>query len=391
MILFSIKWRFYPKEMPKFCTVLTGIILTALFSFATPALAQVSGSCANCHTMHNSQDGSLPVSGGPNETLLLNDCVGCHSSATSSTYYTLGNCEVPVVLYTGGVPTEYLAGGNFYWVKEGLGADDSKGHNAFLGEDDDNLTVAPGAKVTCSTNACHQNLSQPFAGSNMNFALNGNYGCKGCHINVKHHANDHPNGDSGLANSAEKGWYRFLSGHGFTEDGSTAGVEGYEDGLWEAGLHDGGDHLGSTTHNEYLGNHDVDTGYGFDYGDLGHTTTAFCTGCHGEFHNTQNLGTDPENIWIRHPSDAIIPNDNEYQYCTTYDPLTPVARPSLPETPSGAVVPGTDMVMCLSCHRPHGSPYPDMLRWDYTRQISGGGEGCDVGTGCFFCHTTKDD
>lgn len=360
------------------------LFLTTLI-LGNPFLAncQVSGSCSNCHTMHNSQNGSTVTSNGTNNTLLTNDCVGCHSSSASSTYYELDGCKVPVVLFTGAEPTEYLAGGNFYWVKEGLGGDDTKGHNAFIGEGDDILDKAPGAQVTCGdSTACHSNLSDPFEGADMGgFALNGKYGCQGCHLNVKHHANDHANGESGLVDNEEKGWYRFLSGHKYL----SAGVEGYENGLWEAGLHDGADHSNTTAHNEYLGKEDVDGGYGFN-GGLGNTSSAFCTGCHGLFHHIQQ---DSNNIWLRHPSDALIPNSGEYQYCTTYDPLTPVARNELPESPDNSVTPGADLVMCLSCHRPHGSPYPDMLRWDYNAQISGGGGA--TGTGCFFCHTTKDD
>ncbi len=81
--------------------------------------------------------------------------------------------------------------------------------------------------------------------------------------------------------------------------GDGHGVEGYEDGDWQSTSSSG-------DHNEYLGYHDVDGGYGF--GSLGHTTTAYCTGCHGVFHDNQG-GPSP---WLRHPSDAVIPNSGEY-------------------------------------------------------------------------------
>ncbi|MDD2558643.1 MAG: hypothetical protein PHH87_10210, partial [Desulfuromonas sp.] len=275
---------------------------------ANLAGASVSGPCSNCHTMHNSQDNAVVVDEQPRPTLLTTDCVGCHSSDASSTYYEMDGCKVPVVLFTGGEPTEYLAGGNFYWVKQGLGGDDTKGHNVFLGEDDKYLKKAPGATSSCGTNSCHENLSQPFTGGGMGgFPLKGKYGCSGCHLNVRHHAQDHPNGVSGAVTAAEQGWYRFLSGHKFTN----AGVEGYEDGLWEAGLHDGMNHSGGAKHNEYLGRVDTQGGFGFGDGDLGNTTTAFCTGCHGLFHSEQQ---DANAMWIRHPSDAIIPASGEYQY-----------------------------------------------------------------------------
>jgi predicted CXXCH cytochrome family protein len=113
--------------------------------------------------------------------------------------------------------------------------------------------------------------------------------------------------------------------------------------------------------------------------------TAFCCGCHGAFHDEK----DASGNWIRHPSDAVLGGaGTEYAGYTTYDPVVPVARASLStvkSTVSGSGGDG-DMVMCLSCHRAHGSPYPDMLRWDNDNMVAGGG-----GTGgCFTCHTEKD-
>ena len=363
------------------------------------AFARVSGVCSNCHTMHASQspwpsEWSSSVEGNPQPYLLAtagsSPCVGCHSHDTESTYYDLGGCKVPVVFYTGsGAPTSYLAGGNFWWVKEGLGNDDTKGHNVFLGEDDDYLkdTGAPGGSISCGTHSCHHDLSQKYSGSDMVFVLNDKYGCQGCHLNVKHHANDHANFESGLVDSADKGWYRFLAGHGFTGFGVGKGVIGYEYKDWEAGhpnLAPGG-----TAHNEYIGDATA-TGYGFDQGGgAGNGVTAFCTGCHNDFCPSGQGSSSP---YKRHPSDAKIPNSGEYADVGgtehKYDPLSPVAKPTVDTTPDTIVNPGTDMVMCLSCHRPHGSPYSDLLRWNYEEQIAGGG-GADKG--CFYCHTQKND
>jgi len=151
-------------------------------------------------------------------------CVTCHSSQTSSTYEDLGGCKVPIVFYYDtSAPTEYLAGGNFWWVSEDHGADDTKGHNVFLGEDDDNLSKAPGATIiSCGTNSCHEDLSQPYSGSDMVFVLNGKYGCQGCHLNVKHHAKDHPNFESGLVDSADKAGIVFSQDMVLLEKGSKA-------------------------------------------------------------------------------------------------------------------------------------------------------------------------
>jgi predicted CXXCH cytochrome family protein len=66
-----------------------------------------------------------------------------------------------------------------------------------------------------------------------------------------------------------------------------------------------------------------------------------------------------------------------------YSTEAPVAWTN-PDSPSLE----TAVVMCLSCHRPHGSNQPDMLRWDYRNMIAG--DDTKSG-GCFTCHTTKND
>ena len=357
-------------------TVLTIIAWLSLFFVCNSASARVTGTCANCHTMHNSQDGNAVDIDGTNETLLADDCVGCHSAASSSTWKD-ATTGAPIV-YNIAKPSfntaKGLAGGNFYWVAQG---DDTKGHNIFSDNPDDNLSFAPGKYTSgCGSNSCHDNLHLPAGEGNGD--LEGRYGCQGCHLNVAHHANDGTSGEYKLVTTAAQGWYRFLSGH---QDGKDHGVEGGEDPEWQAAAT-------SSVHNEYLGKV-VNGGWGFSGnggGTLGHTTTAFCTGCHGIFHNKQTS----DDGWIRHPSDAYLPGGAQYGQYTVYDPIAPVARGTLPATPSLTVTANgeTDMVMCLSCHRPHGSPYSDLLRWDYDTMIAGGG-GAD-GTGCFVCHTNKD-
>jgi predicted CXXCH cytochrome family protein len=361
------------------------LVAALLVVFSGLVAARVSGRCDNCHTMHNSQGGSpmnLDGSETLNKVLLRNTCIGCHSSDSSSTTYTLGGCVVPVVNYTGaGEPTDYLAGGNFYWVAQSGG--DAKGHNVLgISGPDQELDEAPGNVNHCGK-SCHVSLATTSYNSP---------GCCGCHMNPAHHADDSATVIGELDNSTD-GYYRFLSGHSYP----LWGVCGIEDADWEAGHPK---HTpGGTSHNEYLGwEEDLEWPAGFD--NLGHTMTAFCCGCHGEFHREQDSGS-----WIRHPSDAVIPGDYE-EYADafgangtgtgTYDPLVPVARPSLSgwSGPSAEVHLGTkgdpnsgDLVMCLSCHRPHGSRYDDVLRWYYGDMQAGAGPNT---TGCFACHTTKD-
>jgi len=332
--------------------------------------AKVTGPCSGCHTMHNSQDGNHmiynPALDGntldgtdPIPYLTRGSCVGCHTgtniegsrpfvfSATEPTYGVGGNT---------------LAGGNFYWAT----VDGRNGHNVkgIPSMSIDNLLNggAPGDATGCTTpGTCHVSL----------FNTSVDTGCEGCHREPKHHAPQQADGAPALE---VNGWFRFLSGH---DDGEGDGVVGIEDDDWEY-------QQTAYTHNDYLGkvNPDDDGGFGFA-GATANTMTAFCTGCHGYFHDQQDGSS-----WIRHPSDAVLGTGECASY-TSYDPIVPVARPILSGFETNVVYPDNDMVMCLSCHRAHGSPYSDMLRWDYTDMVVGN-NGIYAGTGCFKCHSEKD-
>jgi hypothetical protein len=370
-------------SIPRYAAALAAMLVSMLL--AAPAQARVSGPCANCHTMHNSQDGTsmaYEFSGAPTENtnnfLTITTCVGCHSASDGSTW------QDPVtgapIVYNTSQPTygadagdgkkQGLAGGNFYWVDQ----DDSFGHNIFSA--DPILTRPPGKSYGCSISSypgsCHFNLHEP---CQRGYATR--QGCTKCHsyyaLNQPkihfHHADDSATVIDGYA----EGWYRYLAGI----HSPHVGASGIEDPDWEHSA-------SSSDHNEYLGvagDKTVTSG-----ATIGNTVTRICIGCHNNFHLQDDtaVGASP---WIRHPSDAVLPADGEYAAYTEYDPLVPVARPTLSAV-SSTVTPGTDMVMCLSCHRAHGSPYPDMLRFPYGGMQAGGG-GAD-GTGCFKCHTSKD-
>ncbi|MBE9546081.1 MAG: hypothetical protein IMF10_01130 [Proteobacteria bacterium] len=380
------------KSLITLTVMLTAAALTAVFS--GPAMAKVTGRCDNCHTMHNSQGGSAMATDGsspelgtpPYGTLLTDTCVGCHSGVVvTDAYYNLGGCNVPIVNHTGGSgPTNYLAGGNFWWVADNGGNEDTKGHNVLgISGEDAHLTLsgpqeAPGNQQggMCKTAGCHGSLARenthvPELGS----------GCEGCHLRVRHHADDRgdPVTGSYRVTTEDQGWYRFLAAHSGNHV-KPFGVHGIEDVDWQQLSK-----ASANKHNEYRGSAGGNETYTTLNDAQNPTVTAFCCGCHGEFHIQEESGS-----WIRHPSDAVLPDrdpDSEYEAYTKYDPLAPVARDSLTAV-SPSVQANSDMVMCLSCHRPHGSPYADLLRWKYT-----GDGGCEAQgeseCGCFVCHTQK--
>ena len=170
----------------------------ALILQAGPGLAKVAGPCSDCHTMHNSQDGTfdttsagLSLTDGPFRALTKGECVACHTGTNDGTI----NNNIPFVMSTG-APTygpDYaadgslvntgntLAGGNFYWVSTAGGADDTTGHNvsnedlcgsdSLIGNDPPGFVADWGGsgvgsdwgtnQLTCAgTNGCHGTHTQ---------------------------------------------------------------------------------------------------------------------------------------------------------------------------------------------------------------------------------------
>ncbi len=336
-------------------------------------MAMVSGPCSDCHTMHNSQaDLAMNYDGSstPNPYLTRATCLGCHGQLGADNIVD----GIPQVNHTN---TDDLAAGNFAYMlgTKGVGgASDAKGHNVIdFGNLEDTLDSPPGM-----TMKHHGDEGEPRV---EDFTCAGVYGCHGTGQDVgasdpmasiagAHHANDNTIDGTSVGKS-----YRFLSG-----------VVGLEVTDWQ--------NTDSNHHNEYSGQTSPIEPHCSDCHDMsgsgttlpaGSTITQLCTACHIEMHQVDSSG---DGIWLRHPSDIVIPNSGEYAAYTTYNIDAPIGRVTIPASASDTVTPGTDVVTCLSCHFAHGSDYPDLLRWDYDAISAGGGSS---GEGCFICHSTKDD
>ena len=350
--------------MKKSLNILTIMLAVAAMVglMSMPAMAKVTGVCGNCHTMHNSQGGtnmminttidgtSGGTHGGGYPALTRGSCVGCHTGDPDAG-------STPYVSSTSSPDGGYLAGGNFWYVTQ----DSANGHNVKGVPGivaDSTLTEAPGNQHSCGPSSCHATLFAPDATIIGGGALD--TGCQGCHLEPKHHA---PQQTAGAPALEANGYFRFLSSH----ISSTNGVHGIEDDDWEFDAT-------ASNHNEYLGSTTS----------ANNTMTGYCVGCHGDFHTQEASGN-----WIRHPSDAVLPSTGEYTGYTTYNPIVPVARPDLGAIAATELVANnSDMVMCLSCHRAHGTPYGDLLRWNYGEMLAG--DNTKSG-GCFVCHTAKND
>jgi hypothetical protein len=343
------------------------------------AMAQVSGQCADCHTMHNSQDGATVVGSGPYGMLLTGDCVGCHTNSTNGAGRGGSSNNIPYVQHTG-VPSTasggILAGGSFYWVA----AADSKGHNvAGIKAADVALgNVPPGYaaatdgfgynsanRLTCAgTNGCHGDRS-----------VAGDYaGLSGAHHAAPLTANKASGYMDGsgtdLANS-----YRFLKG-----------VKGIESPDWESLQN-------LATRNVYYG---VDRA---TQANAAATISSLCGQCHGNFHSGANsvvsgvVGATAASPWIRHPTDFDMYNVRTKEYGGyVVNMEAPVASQNISNTYARGTqsvnVADDAIVTCISCHRAHGSEHADLLRWDYSTMLAHNGTSGNVG--CFQCHTAKD-
>lgn len=374
--LLSIVLVFTPLESPFF---LTGF---------TSAEAKVTGNCANCHTMHGSQNGS---SGGiafggsslPQPALLRGNCIGCHGQGTSNKIVTIGGSDIPQVLHT---DTTDLAGGNFAYItgaKSRVTADqNSAGHNVIdLGAayNESVLQYAPGFFITMHDWLIKKDY----------ITCAGYIGCHGKRmddgtqtrgikmIKGAHHKNVDGKCDTNPATAEAYNSYRFLVG--------VKGLENTGTYKWQ--------NYNANNHNEYFGAsaplelgcsdtscHGSTSGVYSPNGSI----SVFCGTCHGQFHDKSEMGGG-SSPFKRHPTDVFLKGSGEYTAYTTYSVQAPVARTTVPDSASSIVQPGIDVVMCLSCHAAHATPYADILKWDYTTMVAGGGGS----GGCFTCHTQK--
>ncbi len=324
--------------------------------------------CDNCHTMHNSQDGkpmTRPSGLGPQGGLLRDSCYGCHTgvnnpgspnprtpyvfSVTEPTYGATGT--------SGGHNT--LAGGSFYWTAQAGG--DLTGHNVngiatpFVG-------IPPGGtktfdsshRLTCAgVNGCHGVLTLTSETAAMS---------------QTHHAVEtaQPKDGSTLALS-----YRFLNG-----------IAGFEDPDCELTV----DIL---NHNQYKGiDRNSDS---YTSSDSDKSISHLCAACHSNFHTETAVGAyGAANPWIRHPVDydmgGLGGEFGDYGPGGTYNLATPLGSSNVSAIKDKVFMGAGDaIVVCVSCHRAHGSPYNYSLRWDYLGWPGGVGSY----NGCGDCHTAK--
>ncbi len=370
-------------------TLLVVALVAALaLMMATPSLAFHNGSqliCSKCHTMHYSEAGAAPDvangalntgEGGPNESLLYKKnitdlCLSCHKDNA----YT----GAPSVYNT--TPNDNLPGGDFgYCAKKDAGANAAtnrvgKGHNPYGAPDDlsaniDKDDLNGGANGIAPPGNWTIPVGDPNVGTPEDLTA-GEFVCTSCHgVHGPESGNTPAPGTP--AQSYQSYGYRLLKAvvngvdTNTTADAITSQAWILSGGSVVAGP-DGADltqPVSATNHNTYKG--------GF---------SAWCGACHKNFHGEDetvaNGTTRNADGFVRHATNTKLGGTAGYGRGKNYG-TTP--RYDMPLVQVGASFDNiNDKVMCLSCHKAHGTAYRDAVRWDCTAPVGATG-------GCNTCH-----
>ena len=383
------------------------LVLLVMLLVPVTSWAKISsGNCADCHTMHNSQDGAaMAIDGAGNTTavnnnsLLIYGCLGCHVGE-----YTAGSTDaIEAAPKVSGSLLGYASGTSFAGGGFDYGTVASR-HNV-SGIDAVETwcpvgTAPPGFDADYDDNGIRGgHLTTPWTTTSQQLTCAGTFGCHG---KAQDASNDfitdqfqaisggHHGDDTSIDGLTPAKSYRFLFG-----------IIGYEEKTYETGT--GIDH---TKHNQYSG---VNR-YGGDLTEglisaANQTISYLCCECHGLYHSADASGGDSAAPWIRHPTDFDLTDATGTEYDAYngtnnyYSLEAPVASAMTSPVNNVAAttteiistpLTGTDtaIVTCLSCHRAHGTPYNDLLRWEYTG--AGGVQAGDDPTtlkGCTICLT----
>lgn len=340
------------------------VVMALLLLLPGTMRASFSVPCASCHVMHASQVG---IASTPRGGLLNNSCLGCHSGTNNGS-------GTPYVLTTGKTDlTAALAGGNFLFSSQ----------NSHYGHNPLELGVAAVESPPGWKSSGFEANGQVGSAATWTSQLtcDGVWGCHGTHDSTGVFGSHHHN-TTGQLNSAATVATSFRLLYK---------IKGYEDSDWQFTA-------SATDHNVYFGKDragdeasaDVATG-GTD------TISYFCAECHGIYHSGPGSdegiadagGTFFASPWIRHPVDIVMPkagdaDAGEYAAYASYRTDAPLASNTVPAASSNSVAAdGERIVMCLSCHQAHATPYYGILRWDYR------GTAGSWTNGCGYCHTSK--
>jgi hypothetical protein len=316
------------------------LLLGAAFMTPTVADAAMNGTCVDCHTMHNSDDGGTMAPGkavgdpGYAQLLRFDGCVGCHAIAAQSNVTTTGKPstapKAPQVDNTG---TTMLAGGFF-----ATGVND--------GPNNHTVGAAVNAAAVALTDAPGNGVGNTF-----NPGANGSaFNCEDCHASAVGGHHSYTGAGSAKAGTLTTNSFRMLQADSLndgTADGNFVTSGSAPNAIWGVN-----DTYATTNYNAASMN-------------------AYCAECHADFHGAGNTQDATSGAWVRHPTNV---NANTYGLHV---------GGATAQVPTGET---DNDVMCISCHRAHGSAFADTLRFTYSSQNANDGV---ASVGCESCHGSK--
>lgn len=302
--------------------LLGGLIAGAFLLPSVASAGVVTGACVLCHTMHNSQNNATMNGSGTGNSNLLMEN-GCVGCHTGvANDVATGKAVSGVPAPQVGETGNYRLSGGYFPTASGNATDDAKMH-----------TVTGGMYAAADTTLV---LNIPGTGGTRAASVAGGFTCSDCH-----------NATGGHHNTSAG--YRMLTG-----------VTGTGQADYGVLLNTTSNGNGERSLNQYDS-----------------TMNDFCASCHGGFH-TPNQGVGGASGWLRHPT------GNAVTYGATNEPsiVTKTTATDIDEAPIGA----GNIVLCISCHVPHGSSRADLLAFNYngTDNIAGGST---ASIGCETCHS----
>ncbi|MFH1673226.1 MAG: cytochrome c3 family protein [Pseudomonadota bacterium] len=323
---------------------LIGVLSLLLIGGVSTGYAAVSGPCVDCHTMHNSQGGAVMGLATPQSALLLNNCLGCHTTTGSDPLV----AGYPFVKLASGATDDNCLAGGFFPTTMGTGDNNDDHHgigntNEPAGFDSGETGWYTGVAngLGCAgTNGCHGNQTD----LDDMVAISGG-----------HH---------------DPTAYRIL--YVGTDAVKGYGAKDYEEAIIANPATPVVTTIGDTQNvNIYSAGVDDPS------------ISELCAKCHGDFHNesgtTGDVGTGSP--WIRHPTDVAIPTTWAIGN-TGYTPDGDDYKHNPVGYDNATFSITAKRATCLSCHRAHGTANNDLLRWAYSTQDAGSG----IAYGCLGCH-----
>lgn len=378
----------------------------AAFAFHSGGVAE----CEGCHSMHNSHQGEVMVTGttygagsGPyllKATDQSGTCLNCHGAGATLSGYHISTSGITTVTNSGNLPAQMTPGGDFSWLKitttfavrgnPSTSYGQRRGHNVIAADfeyvQDPDLSVAPGgtypsANLSCIS--CHD----PHGETRRFF--DGTYASTGLPIS---NSGSYNNSADPIDTIYAVGAYRILGGTGYAP-------------VSNPGSPFANQVPSAVAPSSY--NRAETSNAGQTFVAYGQGMSEWCANCHTAFLSN---GYTSGMAGLRHPAGngaqltaAVAGNYNAYvtsgvmtnvDLNTAYSTLTPfevgsndytILKPRANLVASDRSASAANNVACVTCHRAHAGGFESMLRFYYLNEFMTIGD--SAGNGSYETNT----